>query len=311
MKQALVLSGGSVKGAFQAGAIAEVLNRGFRPQAIYGTSAGSLNGGFLVERFGRKPGITEAEWPRVGEELAAFWQEKITSFKVIGRRRNFIELGLALLLNTYDGLLDTRKLNALVHETLRREYLHISPIQLSVCSVDIDSGKAVYADAKHIDILEYIIASTAIPLVMPVKTIAGVPFVDGGIREVAPLKRAIEDGAQEIVLIACMPEKMNTLTVQRGNAEKLASRLMDILSNELVNNDIRRCELINQHVPEDGRRVSRGALKGKRYIRLQVIRPEKQLDIDLQKFNSDDIRRILALGREAAKKTYQPAPVPA
>ncbi len=305
MKQALVLSGGSVKGSFQAGAIAEVLNTGFRPQAIYGTSAGSLNGGFLVERFGRKPGIREDEWPRVGEELAAFWQEKITSFKVIGRRRNFIELGLALLFNTFDGLLDTRKLHTLVHETLRREYLHTSPIRLSVCSVDIDSGKAVYADAKHIDILEFIIASTAIPIAMPVKTIGGVPFVDGGIREVAPLKQAIEEGAEEIVVIACQPQNMSSIAVERGNAEKLAGRLMDIVTNELLNNDIRRCEAINQLVPEDGRKVSRGALKGKRFIRLQVIRPEKELDIELQKFTSADIRRLIALGRQVAKESFQ------
>ena len=52
-KRALVLSGGSIKGAFQAGAIQQVLNEGFQPDIIHGISVGSLNGSFLVNETGK------------------------------------------------------------------------------------------------------------------------------------------------------------------------------------------------------------------------------------------------------------------
>lgn len=52
--KAFVLSGGSIKGAFQAGVITDLLTSGsFMPDAIYGTSVGSLNGAFLADRAGR------------------------------------------------------------------------------------------------------------------------------------------------------------------------------------------------------------------------------------------------------------------
>jgi hypothetical protein len=41
--KALVLSGGSILGAFQAGAIAKVLGDGFVPELVIGTSVGALN----------------------------------------------------------------------------------------------------------------------------------------------------------------------------------------------------------------------------------------------------------------------------
>jgi predicted acylesterase/phospholipase RssA len=52
--RALVLGGGSLKGAFQAGAIQAILEAGFEPEAIYGISVGSLNAVFLIHEAGRQ-----------------------------------------------------------------------------------------------------------------------------------------------------------------------------------------------------------------------------------------------------------------
>ena len=105
MSRALVLSGGSVKGAFQAGAIAEVLESGYKPTAIYGTSVGSLNGAFLAERAGRlAPSQVESAWPSIGAELEEFWRREITSFARIGRRRCILRLAWDILTNRFNGL---------------------------------------------------------------------------------------------------------------------------------------------------------------------------------------------------------------
>ena len=40
MSKILVLAGGSVKGAFQAGVMKAMMERGYQPDAVYGVSAG-------------------------------------------------------------------------------------------------------------------------------------------------------------------------------------------------------------------------------------------------------------------------------
>ena len=72
---------------------------------------------------------------------------------------------------------------------------------------------------------------------VPVTLIGKSPYVDGGVREVAPLKRAIDDGAQEIICVVCQPESLQGVSFLPGNLADFALRLMDIVTNELVNND--------------------------------------------------------------------------
>ena len=63
----LVLGGGSLKGAFQCGAIMAVFESGFMPEAIYGISVGSLNASFLVHEANRQHAETGTiDWPKAG-----------------------------------------------------------------------------------------------------------------------------------------------------------------------------------------------------------------------------------------------------
>lgn len=298
---ALVLSGGSIKGAFQAGVIAEVLERGFMPDRIYGTSVGSLNGGFLADRAGRAKIHDPAPcWPEIGSALEAFWKNRITHFSVIGRRRNALELGGAILFHCFNGFLDNSRLKKLVHSELSQNALHQSPVYFSACAVNVQTGKVVYAPHTHPRILDYIIASTAIPLIMPVSWVDRNPFVDGGIREVAPLHQAIQDGADTILCIACDPKETEPVSMDVKNPTSLMNRLMDIVVNELLNNDIDRALAINEQLSK-----SRGKLppflRGKRYIPIKVIRPEKPLEVELESFSPKDIAFLLALGRKSAR----------
>ncbi len=52
--KALVLGGGSLKGAWQVGVIHAILDTGFRPEMIYGISAGALNGSFMVNEASKQ-----------------------------------------------------------------------------------------------------------------------------------------------------------------------------------------------------------------------------------------------------------------
>ena len=306
MKKAFVLSGGSIRGAFQAGAIAEILTSGsFIPEAIYGTSVGSLNGAFLADRAGRAIIAGETpDWVTIGNELQHFWLKEINSFKKIGKTRNSLNLLYSIVFKKFDGFIDTLPLRKLVHKVIKRENLLKSPVDFYACSVDVATGEPLYAIAKdHPKILDYIIASTAIPMVMPLRVINSIPFVDGGIREVAPLQRAIKDGVEEIYCILCQPKELKRKKFNYKNALDLMDRLMSITTNETVNNDIDRCLEINDVINHMSQPITIGPMKGKRNIQLEVIRPPKPVELKLTTFTSDEIKKALEFGWSESQKS--------
>jgi NTE family protein len=332
IEKALVLSGGSIKGAFQAGAIAELLERGFVPDAIYGTSVGSLNGAFLAERAGRvvREGETP-DWAELGQALERFWLEELHSPAQVGTQRQAIPLVVSLLRQSFEGLIDTSPLRALLHDQLRPENLRASPIAFFACAINLASGEAVYASPDYSGILDYIMASTAIPIEMPYVTIGKAPHVDGGVREVAPLSRAIEDGAQEIVCILCQPRDLQGVSFRPGNLMDFSLRLMDVITNELINNDIDRFRKVNEWVEtfnqvegdletlfnargvtetdsqEMQKRLADLPFSEWRHIPITVIRPENEIVLDLLHFTPAEIAEVIQQGRNIAKEALDGA----
>lgn len=331
-KTVLVLSGGSIKGAFQAGAIAELLESGFVPDAIYGTSAGSLNGSFLAERAGRAvlAGQTP-DWPEIGRMLERFWLEEIKSSRQAIVPRKLLPIALAVLRGRFAGLIDTAPLRRLVETTLNPSNLRASPARFYACAVNLASGEAVYANQDYPDILDYIIASTAIPIQMPHVNIGNAPYVDGGVREVAPLSQAIKDGAAKIACICCLPRQLESVVFRPGNLLEFGYRLMDVITNELINNDLDRFAQINTWVrayeamPERLAKTlgatafstsdAEGAAQqvvdelqagfpfgNWREIPMTLIRPENEVVIDLLHFTPADIAEVVKQGRNVARK---------
>lgn len=305
MEKVFVLSGGSIRGAFQAGAIAEILTSGsFIPDAVYGTSVGSLNGAFIADRAGRAVIASESpDWVKIGNELQHFWLKEINSFKKIGKVRGKLNLFYSIAFNKFDGFIDTSALQRLVHKEIKKENLLKSPIDFYACSVDIATGKAIYAIAKdHPKIHDYIIASAAIPMVMPLSIINNNSLVDGGIREVAPLSVAIKEGVKEIYCILCQPTEIKQNKFNRNSAIELMDRLMSIVSNETINNDIDHCIEINEILNSMSQPMTSGPLNGKRNIELKIIRPPKPVQLNLTNFTLEQIKTALKYGWDESQK---------
>lgn len=334
-KRALVLSGGSIKGAFQAGAMAELLESDFVPDVIYGTSVGSLNGGFLAERAGRTIAKgEEPDWPQLGRTLENFWLEEIHSPSQVGIQRKLLPLVFSVLCSDFKGLINVAPLRRLVQEQIDPENLRLAPVSFYACAVNLVTGEAVYASEDYAGILDYIIASTAIPIEMPYVEIGKAPYVDGGVREVAPLQRAIDDGADEVVCITCQPERLEGANFRPGNLPEFAMRLMEVVTNELLNNDLRRRERINHWVKtfDDVKAGLDSALGSDRMaeaekrqvddllerlpfrqwqsIPITVIRPANEIDLGLMDFTMLEIAKTIKLGRDVAKRCWETSRLP-
>jgi len=286
MSKVLVLAGGAVKGAYQAGVIRTLFESGFKPDAIYGISAGSLNASYLVNQFGLQ--AVEAcpiDYIQAGKDLWDFWELRITHPGSLFVPWSIFELGYTALVKKFKGLVDTSPLENLVKDSLQMRNLHASPIALKVGAVNIINGGIKYVDPSVDSFFSYLMASCAVPILMPVVNIGGnlnQNYLDGGLRNVSPICKAIEDGATEIVSISCHPEQIEGGNFDTGDLLALVDRVMDIAVNEILNADLQAAKMLNETKINP--------------VKITSIRPVQPLQIDMQNFNKFDIRRLLELG---------------
>jgi NTE family protein len=297
MSKALILSGGSIKGAWQAGAVKAIFDKGFTFDAIHGVSVGSLNGSFICQEAAKQmQSGPNLDWSQLGESLVQFWKENIKNPGNIAKERKWYQTVVAVMRNRYNGLVDTTPLQDLVKRTINPAILQQSPIKLTVGAVNLASGNNEFPGPGDPNFIDYLIASTAIPIIMPVQFIAGNknrPYLDGGIRDVAPIGKAIDAGADDIVCVLCQSRE-TTATFDPGNLMALADRVMEIVVNEIVNNDIKRAEDVNKQL------AAGNDLQGKKQVKITIIRPNQPIGLDLSKFSEKEIVDTINSGYSTA-----------
>jgi NTE family protein len=150
--RALVLSGGGIKGAYQAGAIVEVIERGFRPTAIYGISVGSINGGMLASYVGEqvlagnRPDLLAA-----ARKVEKYWHDSITDFKKLGRPRNKLVLLWEVLFGNFNGMISVDGAIASSERRSEKRTCGPRPEGLSFFAGTLNLTAGIYLDAEGIE----------------------------------------------------------------------------------------------------------------------------------------------------------------
>lgn len=328
-KTALVLGAGGIVGAFQAGAASVILkDKAYAPDAIFGSSAGALNGAFLADRAGRSTG--PISWPEVADELIRFWKENITRPGAIWRQRGEVEIGSQICRNNFRGLLKTEadpptvlqpRPRPLYRDIVRREIVpanlrtaEAKGVLYSPGAVDMFTSKIDYARPSDPEILNLVIASSAIPIAMDCVDIPrggkddpDHPFIDGGTRDVAPLSHAIKEGYQNIVCVACQSQDLDYREFPPRTLARSMARVMSIVINETVNNDLRTIDAIKRVLKKSGLsrdKFDKGLQAYFDMSEVTVIRPIKEIDVDEMDFDSKDISRMIDEGIDTATKWH-------
>jgi NTE family protein len=309
---ALVLAGGGARGAYEMGALAELLpalSAAEQPRIVVGTSVGAINAAYVAataneplekrieqgERLWRdleydqilEPLLSASEALRFGRYAGAF-------LGVPGARLDSL-LNPAPLSRTLPELVPFDQLGRNVDDGTMEAAAVVATSGLTNLSVVFHDGAASPGRdvARGIEYVrtklapEHVLASAAIPTIFPPVEVDGAWYFDGGTRLNTPIKPAIALGAERVVVIA-----LNSLVRRTGGFTKdhkpdaldgAGQLIQGLLVDPLVN-DVGTLALINELVA-DGDRA------GRRLIPYMLIAP-------------DDPDEIGALASEIYRERY-------
>jgi len=282
MKKGLALAGGSIKGAYQVGAIRALAESGFVPDYVSGCSVGSINGILLVDA------MAEMNFQEAAGKLWNIWSSEVRSPESIIKKKR-LKLAVEIVKNRFNGVSSTKPLESLIKKYVRLHRVRKSPCKIFIGAVDFHSGQVRYAEA-HQDLFKWVLASSAIPILMPYVEIEGRVFVDLGVRDSAPITPLAKAGCGAVVLLANHPADFADKPLNTGNIKEYSEHLLDLYSMDNLNDNIKLTESYNE---------SPG--NGKRYIDFSVHRPSTKINLKLTKFKPKDIRRLMDQGYEETK----------
>jgi predicted patatin/cPLA2 family phospholipase len=200
----LLIEGGSSRGVYSSGMTVAIERLGLLPlfDAVYGSSAGALNGAWLL-------------CERAGSTIHAWWTPEIM--------RGTIDVRRAL---RRQPVVDTRFLVHTVYTSLMPmgfEEILASPVEFHPLATDAESGRSVDLRPTIRDqasLQAALRASTAMPVLAgePVD-IGGRRFVDAGVSEAVPVRTALADGATHIV--ALRTRRTDETSSMPGRAERM------------------------------------------------------------------------------------------
>ena len=200
---AFVLSGGGNLGALQVGMMYALVEKGLRPGMIVGTSVGAINGAFFASRPDL-PGIAE---------IAHLWSSL--------RRKDVLGVDLGTLVGGFRGrprhLFDPSSIRRILDSFLTFRRLEDAPISLTVVATALGTGEAVVLNSG--DATTALLASSAVPRLLPPVEIDGRLLVDGAAAADVPLQQAVALGAREIYVLPTAPAQVAALVRQGATCE--------------------------------------------------------------------------------------------
>jgi NTE family protein len=181
---AFVLGGGGILGATQVGMLRALLETGRRADVIIGASVGAVNGA----AFAADPSEAGVAM------LADIWQ----SLSASGVFNETVIARASTLMRYRTHLYSSAPLRQLLREHLPARFEDLAvPFQCVAASIE-HSGARWFTSGN---LAEAVLASSAVPGLLPPVVIDGEHFLDGGLVHSIPVGRALALGATEIYVL--------------------------------------------------------------------------------------------------------------
>ena len=305
--QALVLSGGGARAAYQVGCLRAVSQAlpNYRPQILTGVSAGAINATYLA--------AFQGSWRDSVEALVGLWQQMRTDkvyrtglAPMVGRMAHW---GLHFVSGGRLGRKDIRGM--VQNDPLRaylEQYLAADPASGEIYGVDqsladgwlkslavmttnyasggseawvdtldesIWSGSQVSARRTSLTI-DHVMASAALPFFFPAVRLCDHWHGDGGVRLAAPLSPALRLGAKRILAVSprVKPEApAHGLVASYPSPGQVAGVMLNAVFLDLLDFDALQMQRINDLL----RRIPQQNWGNQRPVDVMVLRPKQDL----------------------------------
>ncbi len=305
----LVLAGGGARGAYEVGALSELLPRlkpDERPTVIVGTSVGAINAAYVAATADRPPGEALEEGCEIWRDMR--WESALSPLLSMAQVRLALRsaadaLGIPgahgwSMLNPAPlrATLDARIPFERIHANVESKHIRAAAVvgtrastSLSVVFCDTNAGQPQADDRRGITYVrtsalsaEHVIASAAIPGAFPAVEIHDPPsargwYYDGGTRLNTPIRPALDLGAGRMIITALHSPRLGS-TLGDGERPQVLDGVAQLLQGVLVDpliNDVHTLATINRQIAEGGQSGD-ASLKPIPYI---LIAPEQPNEI--------------------------------
>ena len=209
--------GGGMRGIYGAGVFDYCLDHEIRFDSCYGVSAGSANiASYLAGQRGRNY--------RFYTKYA--FRRQYMSFG------NFLRTGSYIDLDYVYGVLCKRG----GEDPLDYDALHKSESRMTVVALNARTGETVYFEKDRMQPDSYGIlkASSCIPVVCRPYSVDGIPCFDGGLADPVPLRRALQDGCNKVVVVLTRPRNFQRVQKSDERSARILRRKYPKASEQLL-----------------------------------------------------------------------------
>lgn len=266
-KTGLVVEGGGMKCAYNAGILDKFLDDKISFDFCIGTSAGAGNlASFIAGQRDRNlrfytTHITEPEY-------SGFW--------------NFVKHGSYFNLKYVYGTLS----NSNGNDPFDVEAAKRNPAEFWITATDAETGEVVYftKDDLKTDDLSVIMATCAIPAMCKPIEINGRKYFDGGLADSIPIEKAIEQGCDKIVVLLSNPRSFYRMPQD-----------FKMIYHFLLRKYPESCKrLDNRHI--DYRKTIAKVYELEKEGKIFVFAPSKATEVKTSSKNPDDMYKLYDLG---------------
>jgi NTE family protein len=184
---AFVLGGGGVLGAVEVGMLRGLFERGIVPDLVLGTSVGALNGALVA----RDPS------PASLDRLTELWREAGESRREVYGDRRLRTVRRAVSTGTH--IYSAGPLKKRLVEELGDVTFEELPVRFQVCAASIERAAEHWFDSGPV--VDAVVASAAVPGLLPPARVGDEHYLDGGIVNSIPVGRAAQLGATRIFVL--------------------------------------------------------------------------------------------------------------
>ena len=272
MKVGLVLEGGGMRGLFTAGVLDVMMDHGFMPDVVCGTSAGVTFGVNLLSQ--QKGRVLRYNCKYVGRRDYISMYSWLTTGNMINK--NFAYGLLPRELDPFD-----------------EERFESSKAEFYATITNMRTGQAEYVRITNTwDQMDVIRASASLPIISKPVEWNGEKYLDGGLVDNIPLDKCLELGCNKVIIVLTRPEGY----VRNDNIAG-ACRLWYPKYKELIKAVEQRNDRYNQQIE----RIKAMEHEGKVF----VIRPSENRPVGRLEKDTKKLKHLYNLGVDDAGALWE------